>query len=280
MLQMILKVYGMPRVIGKVNAGLLLISSAFALSACGGGSGSSKDSKAPAAVEFRPGIFKSAIFSGPGNEGTGAFTLLSSSGKYAITSTESTSTANQARVSGTLRFPSKDTLSDPDASYVFSNEKWMSIAGSLTGMSINLEEFATKFISDPAEPSVVLDVVSIRDDELSDLGVTLQELHETYSLPGSVFAVTIDPDGSVTGSAKECGIIGSITIPNPAYNIFEGSLTFSGCPDIDEASSEQRNGTYDVIGYLKPLGQGVKRLVFSSDNGEVLSVFSGTNGTD
>lgn len=269
----------MLKVANKASTGLLIVFSALTLSACSGGS--SSGGTAPAAVKFKPGIFRSIIANESEGTGQKAFTLLSSSGKYSITS-------GKARTSGTLTFPSSDTLSDDNGTYVFFDEKWVSLGGSLKGKSINSEEFAVTFTSDTAEPNVNFKIRNTRDNELSDIGVTLQELSETYSLDKGQdkdkddFVVTISADGSkealVTGSTLDgCAINGSVTVPNSAFNIFEGSLTFSGCPGIDDASSEQRDGKYEVIGYLQPLEKGLKRLVFSSDNGDVTSIFSGTN---
>lgn len=267
----------MLKVITKTNAGLLIVFSALTLSACGGG-GSSDDRNTSTAVKFKPGAFNSAIANGAGGTDEIAITLLSPSGNYAIFTTSQTGTF------GTLRFPSNKTFSDDNGVYVFLNEKWMSIDGSLEGRSISSEEFIATFTAHTAEPSVGLEIVSIRNNELSDIGVTSQELSDNYSLPNNSFAVTITADGTagtVTGSTKDgCVINGSITIPNPTYNIFEGNFGFAGCPGIDVASSEQRNGNYEIVGYLKPLGDGVKRLVFSGTNGHVMTLFSGTNGTN
>lgn len=265
--------------INKANAGFMVVFSALALGACGGGgSGSSDGGKDPGAVKFKPGLFNSIIPNEAEETGIKAYTLISPSGKYSITS-------KKTRTSGKVTFPTNNTLSDEDAVYVFFDEKWRSLDGSLKGQSINLEEFAVTFTADNAEPGVEFDSVSIRDNELSDMGLALQDLDGTYSLPDNEFVVTILADGSeaeVTGATKYesgggCAIYGSVTVPNSKFNVFEGSLTFSGCPDADEAKSDQRDGKYDVIGYLEPLGDGLKRLEFSGDNGQVTTVFSGKN---
>lgn len=270
---------------GNALSGFSLLFIALSLAACGGGSsssdggsGSSSSGSDPitGGTAVKPGIFVTTVTPGSGAPDQEALTLLSSSGKYVIFTTNT-----PTGTIGTLTFRNDDTFSDDDGTYVFFDETWQSFDGSLEGSAISSEEFTATFTADTAEPDVGSDITGIRFNELSDLPVTIQDLYATYSLPDSAMTVTIEPDGpdgKVTGSTNDgCVINGDISIPDPAYNIFEGNLLFENCPDAGVVSSNQRNGDYPIIGYLLLLSEGGKRLVFAGTNGEVMSLFNGTN---
>lgn len=271
---------------GNVLPRFSLIFATLLLAACGGGGGgggSSDGGGDPApggggdpvtvAPSVNPGLFSSTITYASGAL-EDAFTLISSSGEYAIFSTDS-----QAGTFGTLTFRSDDTFSG-NGTNVFLDGTWQSIDGSLEGSAINSEEFSATFAADTAGPEFGLDIVGFRENAVSDLRVTMQDLNGTYSmLAGGTTTVTISADGTVTGSdSTTCVINGAISIPDPAYNIFEGTLSFADCGNVDGgASSAQRNGDYPIVGFLQSVQTGDKQLVFAGTNGEVRSVFIGNN---
>lgn len=270
---------------GNALPRISLLLATFSLAACGGG-GSSDGGSDPApdggsgsgteATAVEPGIFETTVTPGSGAPDQVARTLLSSSGEYAIFTNALSGTF------GTLTFHSDDTFSG-NGKNVFFDETWQSNDGSLEGSSISSEEITATFTADSSEPDNYSDIIGIRANGLSDLKVTMQDLYETFSLYDEdgetvTASVTINTSGTVNGSTADgCAISGDISIPDPAYNLFEGDLLFENCNDVDGVSSDQRDGNYRIIGYLLPRGDGIKRLVFAGTNGEVMSLFSGTN---
>ncbi len=267
-----------------------LLFAVTTLAACGGssggGSGSSDDGVGPeaepgsVATAVKPGIFNSTITYESGAIEP-ARTLISSSGEYAIYTTQTL--VNTAGMFGTLMSPDDNTFSDDSATYVFLDGTWQPANGSLEGEgdASSLEQFTATLT---AEPDVgVVRITGIRLNELSNLQVTLQNLSETYSQSTAdgveTVAVTIHADGTVTGSTADCVINSNNNVPirpDPTYNIFEAELSITNCAPTDEASSEQRNGVYTIVGFLRPSPQGTKQLAFAGTNGELIFSFIGT----
>ncbi|NMT63642.1 hypothetical protein [Marinobacter orientalis] len=294
----------MSKLTGNVLPGFSVLFIALSLAACGGGGGSSSsddgtgggtdggsgstpdDGSDPVAVEtvVKPGIFTSTITES-GEPDQSALALLSSTGEYAVFSTET-----QAGTFGRLTFQSDDTFSEDveeeeKGTYVFLDESriWRSIDGSLKGSAASLEEFTAAFTGDAADSDVDLSITGKRFNALSDQQLTMEEdLNATYSmLAGEITTeVNISLDGSVTGSDTTGCVIsgpsGAISIPDPAYNIFEGTLSFTECPPLNGVTSDQRNGDYQIVGYIQSSEERGKELVFAGTNDDVRSVFIGT----
>lgn len=268
-----------------------LFFAVISLAACGGSSdgGSSPvqgDAGTPEAVAtgIKPGVYSTTI---SGDSSPQALTLISPSGEYAVFADALAGTF------GTLAFTGNETFSG-SATNVFFDRTWQSAGGSLQVSTINSEAFTAAFTATSAEPGAGSDITGIRINEVSDRRLTMQELFETYSLSetdretGVVTqraTITVDPDGTVFGSetttgtdpGQGCIISGNVGIPDTAFNIIEGDLSFTNCADIEGASQDQRNGSYRVIGYLLRFDDGAKRLVFAGTNGDVMSLFSGDN---
>lgn len=270
-------------------SGFSILLATLSLAACGGGGGSSSsDDKndsptgggsgqgsGSVAVEavLKPGIFVTTITEGDSEQQ--ALTLLSSSGRYAVY------TNSLAGIFGTLTFRGDDTFSGGGKNvFLDETDNWQSIVGTLEGSATSSTDSEFNAIL-TAKPDINSELLGVRFDELSDLQVTMSELYGTYSLIDSSMSVTIEPDasgGNITGSTRDgCVISGAVDIPDPNYNIFEANLLFEMCPDVSVASSNQRNGNYQTIGYLRPLGNGGKRLIFAGTNDDVITLFSGDN---
>ncbi|WP_152206626.1 hypothetical protein [Marinobacter changyiensis] len=273
---------------GIVLTRFSLIFAMLSLAACGGGGGGGSSDNGsdpvpdggsdPVIVEsvLKPGVFSSTITYDSGDTEE-AFALISPSGEYSIFSSES-----QTGTFGTLTFRSDDTFSGNGTS-VFLNGTWQSIDGSVEGGVVDPEVFTATFAAATAEPEFGLDVTGTRENEVSDLRVTMEDISGTYSMMTGQLTttVTINPSadgGAVTGSdGTGCSINGTIVIPDPAYNIFEGVLSLTNCPALNGVSPDQRNGDYPVVGFLQTLEAGDKLLAFAGTNGEVRSVFIGDN---
>ncbi len=269
----------------NVLARFSLFFAVTALAACGGGGGGSSDSgtgpgtgsgPGAGATAVKPGIFESTISSGSEGTDQQARTLVSPSGRYAIF------TGNLTGTFGTLTLSSRDedTFSG-DGKNLFFDKTWQSFDGSLQGnTSTNSEQFNATFTPDNTESGVVSDIIGFRSNVASDLDVTMTDLNETYFLPDTnPTSVTIGLDGKVTGSEANDGCVfnGDISIPDPAYNIFEGTLSLTNCADTGAVPAEQRNGDYQIVGFLLPLSEGVKNLIFAGTNGNAIFSFSGAN---
>jgi hypothetical protein len=268
-----------------------LFFAVISLAACGGSSDGGSNpvqdvigTPEAVATGIKPGVYSTTI---SGDSNPQALTLISSTGEYAVFADALAGTF------GTLTFTGDETISG-SATNVFFDRNWQSVDGSLQVSTINSEAFTAAFTAANAGPGVGSDITGTRINEVSDRRLTMQELFETYSLSetnrdtGVVTqraSVTIDPDGTVFGSeittgtdpGQGCIISGDVGIPDPAYNIIEGDLSFTNCADIEGASRDQRNGNYHIIGYLLRFDDGEKRLVFAGTNGDVMSLFSGSN---
>jgi len=263
----------------------------ISLAACGGssngGSGSGPEGTGdpePVATGVKPGVYSTTI---AGDATPQAFTLVSSSGEYGLFANA------RAGTFGTLALGNGEPITGNGAN-VFFDEIWQSVDGTLDVNVINSEEFTAAFTAAGSDPGAGSDVTASRINELSNRGLTMQALSDTYFLSDTdrdtgvvsqTASVTIDADGTVTGSEsvpgsdpdKGCIISGTVSIPDTAVNILEGNLSFTNCATIDSASSQQRNGDYRVIGYLLRFDAGAKRLVFAGTNNKVMSLFSGDN---
>ncbi len=228
------------------------------------------------ATAVKPGLFLTSITYDSGIPDQQGFALISSSGKYAFYRNGRAGTFGKLTSDGDNKFSG-------DGTKVFLDETWQSVDGALEGSvsASSPEEFNATFSPDTAEPDVGWKITGVRSDEVSDPEITMEDLSGIYFLSeANPTSVTIETNGTVTVDDSSSGCkfgADKISIPDPAYNIFEGTLSLSDCADIDGASGDQRDGDYPIIGYLLRFPEGAKRLVFAGTNGDVVFLFSGAN---
>ncbi len=272
---------------GNALPRMSLLLATFSLAACGGGGGGSSSDDGnnlePGTTTVEPGVFEATVTYAAGGADS-AFTLLSSSGRYA---TIVTSKQSPDGTFGTFTFANDDTVSGTGINVFLDGQTWDSDEGSLEGNVISSQEFMATFTA----PDSSSEITFVRDTQFSDLGITMEDLSGSYSMDrrtedgeggyssGVLTNVTIDSGGTVTGSdtvvgsdpTKACVINGSVTIPDTAYNSFEGTLNLDNCSDIEGgATGLQRDGDYQIVGAYEPA---TNDIVFAGTNGTVVALF-------
>lgn len=231
------------------------------LVACGGGGGgsSSTDTSAETSVELSPGAFATEIAFSDGST-VDAATLLSPTGDFVVLVDFEDITV------GSLQFGSNGAISGSGTDYYFDGS-WQTQSGTITGTASSSSRAKIKATAPGYESNSTL----VRDNDYSDLGVTLSQLSGTYTMDVSgVFmtSVTIASDGTVTGSDETgCAFNGNIVIPDTQYNVFEVSYTAANCAD------SERNGDYSGLGAYDP---DLSEIQFAGASSEVGSFFIGT----
>ncbi|MGO1503140.1 MAG: hypothetical protein ACTHWH_17860 [Marinobacter sp.] len=254
----------MLKVMNKANAGLLVVFSALALSACGGGGSSSSDGPDNSATELKPGVYNiGRIFSdGSSKEG---LSLISPSGEFV-------SVLGRAAF-GPLTFSGSGEFSGPIVEYTL-NDTTEPLRGTVSGIVKSAKEAdLTASKSDLSVSGVLL-----RRDEPSDLGVTLSRISANYSTDDSQSAITISSDGVVAGTDKTgCVFSGKVEIPDEAINVFEITYEAENCAEIptENASAEDRNGTFSGLGTYIPSGESGEEILFYTRNDTVAWMFRG-----
>lgn len=254
---------------GNALPRMSLLLATFSLAACGGGGGGSSSDDGnnlePGTTTVDPGFFMTTITYASGEEPDRASTLLSPTGEYVTVISDADGTF------GELTFRSDDTFSGAGTN-VFFDGGWQSEDGSLEGNVVSPQELIATYTAPRGNSELTLE----RANEFSDLGVTLGDLEGIYLMSGGIStSVTINSNGEVTDGSDStgCVISGTITIPNPAFNIFEVDLTLSNCGEIEGgATSAQRNGEYEGLGAYDPENS---ELLFSGTNGKVVALFIG-----
>ncbi len=234
----------------------------FSLAACGGGGGSSSSTSTPPAetsVELTPGGYATNIAFSDGST-VEAVTLLSPTGGFVVLVDFEDITL------GTLQFGSNGSISGSGTDFYFEGGSWQTQSGTLSGEALSASRASIKATAPGYESTSTL----VRDDQYSDLGVTLAELGGTYTMDVTgVFrtSVTISADGTITGSDETgCVFNGNVVIPDTQYNVYEVSYTAANCPD------SQRNGQYSGLGAYDP---GLAEVQFAGANDELAAFFIG-----
>ncbi|GAA3975823.1 hypothetical protein [Allohahella marinimesophila] len=242
------------------------VVAALAMAACGGGGGSSGGGGEPVAVAttVKPGAFVTEIRYESGGVDE-AITLLSPTGKFVTIVSEIDGTF------GTLTFRSNNTFTGVGSS-VFLDEVWESVNGSLEGRVISSESLTATATS----PGFTSGSSFVRENTYSDLGVTLEAISGTYVMVDTTSTtVTITSDGAITGQDDSgCTFNGSVTIPDPRYNVFETVFSAANCGDIPGgASGALRDGEYQALGAYDP---DLLELELAGTDGDVVALFIGS----
>ncbi|WP_416397148.1 hypothetical protein [Allohahella sp. A8] len=215
------------------------------------------------ATTVKPGAFVTEIQYESG-EFDEALTLLSPSGKFVSLVSDTDGTF------GTLTFRSNNTFYGSGTD-VFLDETWQTVGGSLEGKVINAETLTATATGPGSTSSITL----VRDNVYSDLGISLQAISGTYLMVDTVTTtITIDTNGAVTGQDDSgCTFNGTVSIPDPSYNIFEAVFSAANCGDIDGgASGALKDGSYEVLGAYDP---DLLELELAGTDGDVVALFIG-----
>ena len=252
----------------RINTGFRLSSPilmGLALTACGGGGGGGGDDLTTAppeqpTTELQAGGYVTEIAFEDGTT-VGAATLLSPTGEFVVLVDIDDITV------GTLDFGSGGTITGSGTDYVFDGTSWQTQGGTISGEATS-ETTATITATAPGYESVS---TLERDDQYSDLGVTLAGLSGTYTMsaPG-IFttSVTIASDGIITGSDETgCVFNGNVAIPDPSINVYEVTYSANNCAD------SQRNGDYSGLGAYDP---DIGEIQFAGAGNQAASFFIGT----
>lgn len=212
------------------------------------------------------------------------FMLLSPTGNFTfVLDTESVTSLDVNIISGTLTLDGLD-IEGSLVEYELFKGSWNRSTGSLKVPSS---------VTPGESPSALLytggivDKVEItRNDDASDQSLDFAEIADgtgIYRSTGSDSQITIDTAGGITGFDRGCELKGQITIPTDEVNIpdadiniFELSYEASGCDDLAEAPSSQRNGEYLGVGTFTPTNsEGEERIEFAASNGKIAFYFAG-----
>lgn len=231
----------------------------FSLAACGGGSSSSTSTPpAETSAELSPGGYATEIAFSDGST-VDAATLLSPTGDYVVFVDFEDITI------GTLQFGNNGSISGSGTDFYFDGS-WQTQSGTLSGEVLSASRARITATAPGYESTSTL----VRDDQYSDLGVTLAELGGTYTMDVtgvSRTSVTISADGTITGSDETgCVFNGNVVIPDTQYNVYEVSYTAANCPD------SQRNGQYSGLGAYDP---DLAEIEFAGANDELAAFFIG-----
>ncbi len=176
--------------------------------------------------------------------------------------------------SGTLTLDVSDSvgsdISGPVVEYELINT-WNRGAGTIEG-----------FVPSDSNESAILGTGGLvkqiditRDNTASDARLSFAQIAGIYeTTAGSDPQITIDVDGGINGVDRGCILKGQITLPPADINIYELSYEASGCTDLDEATSSERNGTYLGLGTFNSTDESIK---FAASNGKIAFYFDGTN---
>ncbi|AHI29937.1 hypothetical protein [Marinobacter similis] len=234
----------------------------FLLVACGGGGGGGSSSSgvtAETSVKLAPGAFSTEI-GFPDGSTVDAATLLSPSGDFVVFVDFDDITV------GTLQFGNNSSITGSGTDYYY-DASWETQSGTISGRASSTSEATIKATAPGYESNSTL----LRDDQYSDLGVTLAQLSGTYTMDVTgVYrtTVTISADGTVTGSDETgCVFNGNVDIPDTEFNVYEVSYTASNCPE------SERNGQYSGLGAYDP---DLAEIEFAGADGEVAAFFIGS----
>ena len=243
----------------RISSPLLM---GLVLAACGGsgGGGLTSDTPDQPTIELKPGGYATTIAFDDGST-VDAATLLSPSGRFVVLVDFDDIT------SGILEYGSGGTITGIGTDYVFDGLSWQTQSGTISGEAASSSSATITAIAPGYESTSTLE----RDDQYSDLGVTLASLSGTYTMdvPGvTLTSVTIASDGIITGNDETgCVFNGNVAIPDPRYNVYEVTYSANNCTD------SQRNGDYSGIGAYDPdLGE----VQFAGTGNQVASFFIGT----
>lgn len=258
------------------TGGIVVVSFAFMLSACGGGDSDSGSSGGPA-TELKPGVYDigTKFMGGPQREG---LSLISpTTGEFVsgfVDSIEGSEVKSFAF--GNIKF-SSGKISGSIEDYKATPSPWVRVEGTLSGEVVSSER-ADLIASKNGNVNSIS--VLMRRSRVSNSGVTKERMSSTYNMSGpgdsNISSITIAPDGALTGTDQQgCVFNGSVDIPDEKINVFEVTYTASNCPGLtaEGASASDRNGEYAGLGTYDSSDN---KLTFYVRNDTVAWMFEGT----
>lgn len=246
--------------IRQASLGIIVVFSALTLSACGGGGGSSGSEPKAQSTDLKPGVFYiGRVFTDESTKE--GISFLSPTGKFVA--------ILDLVDFGTLTFSDSGQFSGQIEEYNlgdFSGPTSGTLSGEVkSSKEANLTASKTDFAANG---------LLFRNDTLSDLGVTFEELSGSYTITNSTPWINIGPTGEVTGGDEKCVFNGQVVIPDKTINVFELTYKASSCPPLPEenATESVRNGDFSGLGTYDP---SVGEVLFYARNGTVAWMFKG-----
>ncbi|KPP97658.1 hypothetical protein [Marinobacter sp. HL-58] len=263
---------------------ITILGASLLVSACGGGGGGGSDSTSSSSLGgdvtgLKAGLYETEI----------TRTKLDSATQTAVSYLSPTGALTTVFLKGaglsfgTLEFDGSDISGtssdyrqlDPDErdpeGFV---EKKDDEQGTISGTVESRE--SGRFTTADAEGEIDTKVKLKRQNTISDIGVSLEELAGTYTTEDSGVALTVEADGTVNAEYYKkttgCHLQGiqTLSVPDTSINMFEIAYTMSECND----EYKHRNGDYTGRGFLGPAEN--QQMVFAAQNGTVAMQFDGT----
>lgn len=233
------------------TGGIVVVSFALMLSACGGGDDSDSGGSGGPSTELKPGVYDIGTDMG-GVLREGLSLISPTTGEFVSGFVDNVEGSEvKAFAFGNIKF-SSGKISGSIVEYKATPSPWKLIEGTLSGDVVSSER-ADLIASKNGKVNSIS--VLLRRSGVSETGVTKERMSSTYSMLGpgdsNISSITIAPDGALTGSDQQgCIFNGSVEIPDEEINVFEVTYTASSCPGLNAegALASDRNGIYSGLG--------------------------------
>ncbi|NWN90611.1 hypothetical protein HLV39_03725 [Marinobacter adhaerens] len=257
------------------TGGIVVVSFALMLSACGGGDDSDSGGSGGPSTELKPGVYDIGTDMG-GVLREGLSLISPTTGEFVSGFVDNVEGSEvKAFAFGNIKF-SSGKISGSIVEYKATPSPWKLIEGTLSGDVVSSER-ADLIASKNGKVNSIS--VLLRRSGVSDSGITLEKLSATYSTPDSTSAITITENGEITGDAHSCSnILGEVVIPDTSINVFKvtykaEAFNCSGLPS-EEVLGDDLKGEYSGLGTFD---EHTNKLIFytRNDNEKVAWMFEG-----